>query len=121
MRTFQFRTGGTYTVGEPSPAVPGAYQTTFGENWKRVTLFVTDPKLVEAMGMAACGLTPNLEADISAAGCAHWKPVAECGQDHDILKLDGAALYFGVRPADNDMCTVDKTPTALLPDAVAPR
>lgn len=29
-------------------------------------------------------------------------------------------LYFGVRPADNNMCTADRRPTALLP-AVAKR
>ena len=27
-------------------------------------------------------------------------------------------LFFGVRPRDNDMCTADKTPTALLDPVV---
>lgn len=118
-RTFQFRTGGGYAVGAASPAVPGAFATVFDEDWKRVTLFATDPHLIAAMGMADCDLTPNLEADISAIGCAAWKPVAVCGQDHDLLALDDTGLRFGQRPADNDMCTADRTPTALLPAVVA--
>lgn len=118
-RTFQFRTGGGYAVGAPSPTVPGAHATVFDEDWKRVTLFTTDPSLIVAMGMAACNLTPNLESDISATGCGAWKPVEACGQDHDLLALDDTGLRFGVRPADNDMCTPDRTPTALLPAVVA--
>ena len=68
--------------------------------------------------MADCGLTANLEADISESGCAAWRPVADCGEDHDILALDGTGLRFGVRPDDNDMCSAEKTPTALLPAVI---
>jgi hypothetical protein len=121
LRTFQFRTGGGYAVGAPSETVPGAFRTVFAEDWKRVTLLTTDAGLTAAMGMAGCGLTPNLEADISATGCASWKPVSECGEDHDLLALDATGLRFGVRPADNDLCTPDKTPVALLPAVVARR
>lgn len=118
-RTFQFRTGGAYRVEASSKTVPGAFHTVFDEDWKHVTLLTDAPEIVAAMGMAACGLTPNLEADISATGCAAWRPVAECGEDHDLLALSGDGLHFGVRPADNDMCTADKVPTALLPAVVA--
>jgi hypothetical protein len=71
------------------------------------------------MGLADCGLTPNLETDISATGCAAWRPVAFCGEDHDLLALTAEGLHFGVRPADNDMCVPDRRPTALLPAVVA--
>ncbi|HSF64151.1 MAG TPA: hypothetical protein VLA78_07170 [Paracoccaceae bacterium] len=114
-RTFQFRTGGAYRVGAPSDVVPGAWRTAFDEDWKHVTLLARDPGLVAAMGMADCGLVPNLETDISDTGCAAWRPVADCGTDHDLLAQEGTGLRFGVRPADNDMCTPDRTPTALLP------
>ncbi|RST82447.1 hypothetical protein EJC49_23435 [Aquibium carbonis] len=119
MRTFQFRTGGAFTVGEPSADVPGAFRTVFGEEWKHVTLLTDVPEIVAGMAMAACGLTLNLETDISGSGCAAWKPVADCGEDHDILALSAEGLHFGVRPADNDMCSADRTPTALLPAVVA--
>ena len=116
-RIFQFRAGGGYEVGAPA-AVPGAHETVFEEAWKHVTLYLTDPGLIAAFGMAVCGLIPNLETDISKTGCANWKPVAECDQDHDLLALSAEGLHFGVRPADNDMCTPDRRPTALLPAVV---
>ncbi len=118
-RTFQFRTGGAYAVTGPSAMVEGAYEATFDEDWKHVTLLTAIPEVIAGMGMADCGLTPNLEMDISAAGCAAWRPVMECGQDHDLLALDAAGLHFGQRPADNDLCTPDRRPTALLPPVVA--
>ena len=113
-RTFQFRTGGAYAVQDPSDAVPGAFHTVFDEDWKHLTLLTPVPEIAAAMEMADCGLTVNLEADISETGCAAWRPVADCGQDHDLLALSADGLHFGQRPADNDMCTADRTPTALL-------
>ncbi len=118
-RTFQFRTGGPYRVGDPSTVVEGAFRTVLDEDWKHLTLLTPVPELAAAMGMADCGLTVNLEKDISKSGCAAWRPVAECGEDHDLLALSDEGLHFGVRPADNDMCTSDRTPTALLPAVVA--
>lgn len=115
MRTFQFRTGGPFEIGEPSEAVEGAYRGVFHEDWKHVTLLTDNPEIVAAMGMAECGLTYNLETNISETGCASWRPVSECGEDHDLFAMDANGVYFGVRPADNDMCTPDRTPTALLP------
>lgn len=115
MRTFQFRTGGPYDIGQPSEAVDGAFHGVFHEDWKHVTLLTDNPEIIAGMGMADCGLTPNLETDISQTGCAAWRPVAECGEDHDLFAMDDTGVYFGVRPADNDMCSPDKTPTALLP------
>jgi hypothetical protein len=113
---FRFRTGGPYRVGAPAAAVPGAFEAVFLEDSKHLTLLTADPALAAAMGLAACGLTPGVEADISARGCAGWKPVAACREDHDLLALDAAGgLRFGVRPRDNDMCTPDRRPTALLP------
>lgn len=118
-RTFQFRTGGAYVVGDASAQVQGAFRTVFDEDWKHLTLLTPVPEIAAAMGMADCGLTVNLEVDISETGCAAWRPVADCGQDHDLLALSAEGLQFGLRPADNDMCTADKTPAALLPAVVA--
>ena len=80
-----------------------------------VTLLTYNPEIVAAMSMAECGLTCNLETDISETGCASWRPLAECGEDHDLFAMDAVGVYFRVRPADNDMCTPARTPTALLP------
>ncbi len=113
---FRFRTGGGYALGAPSRAVPGAFEAVFLEEVKLVTLLSVDPAIAAAFGLAACGLRPGVETDVSARGCAAWAPVADCGEDHDLLALDpDGGLRFGVRPRDNDMCTADRRPTALLP------
>jgi hypothetical protein len=116
-RTFRFRTLGPYEVRGAS-AVPGAFEAVFFEDRKLVTLLTDDPRIVQAFGFAGCGLQLNVEVDISATGCANWKPVAQCREDHDLLAMDSRGLHFGVRPRDNDMCTADRRPTALLPHAV---
>jgi hypothetical protein len=118
-KVFAFRTGGTYRVIGAAAAVPGAFQADFREESKNVTLLTSDAAIATAFGLAACGLAVGVEKDVSQAGCAAWKPVSACPQDHDLLALDAAGgLYFGVRPADNDMCAPERRPTALLPAVV---
>lgn len=118
-RVFVFRSYGAYRVLDPSPAVNGAFNAVFNEDAKFVTLHARDPQLVQAFGLADCGLTPGVERDVSVTGCALWRPVSACPQDHDLLAIDSVGgLFFGVRPQDNDMCTADKRPTALLPAVV---
>lgn len=118
IQTFRFRTEGPYRIGEASTTVPGAFEAVFFEDAKYVTLLTADPALVEAFGMAGCGLKTGVEVDISATGCAAWKPVSVCREDHDLLALSTDGLHFGVRPEDNDMCTAERRPTALLPAVV---
>lgn len=114
-RTFVFRTGGPYEIRGPSRHVAGAYHGVFHERYKHVTLLANDAALIRAMGLADCGLSHNMESDISDSGCGSWKPVAQCGEDHDLFAMDETGVYFGVRPRDNDLCTADKLPKALLP------
>ena len=118
--SFAFRTFGPYRVGAPSAAVPGAFEAVFTEERKLVTLLTDDPRVIAAFGFAGCGLRPGVEVDVSERGCAGWRPVAACAEDHDLLALDARGLHFGVRPRDNDMCTAERRPTALLPP-VPPR
>lgn len=115
MRTFQFRTGGPFEIIGASETVEGAFNGTFSEAWKHVTLLTENPDVIAGMGMADCDLTYNLETDISGTGCAAWRPVSVCGEDHDLIAMTQDGVQFGVRPADNDMCTADKRPTELLP------
>lgn len=116
--TFRFRTEGPYEIGAPSAAVEGAWEGNFSEAKKYVTLLTEDPALIAAFGFADCGLTYGVETDISETGCASWQPVAVCGVDHDLIAKDAAGVYFGVRPGDNDLCTPDRRPTALLQPVV---
>ena len=115
-QVFQFRTHGSYVITEPSSELKNVYNAEFGEDKKYVTLKTDNPQLIEAFGFSTCGLTPFVEADISVSGCALWKPVSICPVDYDLLSLDkNGLLYFGERPADNDMCSPEKRPTSLTP------
>jgi hypothetical protein len=115
-QVFRFRNGGPYEVRGASLVVLGAFEAVFFEDGKHVTVLAADPAVVAAFGLAACGLEPGRESDISERGCAGCRPVATCREDPDLLGLaaDGG-LHFGVRPRDNDMCTPERRPTALLP------
>lgn len=118
-KIFTFRTVGTYEVLNKSKVVKGAYDAVFYEDKKLVTLHTDNPEIVQGFGFAPCNLKVNQEKDISISGCSLWKPVSECNEDHDLLKLDkDGNLYFGQRPQDNDMCSADKRPTALTPAVV---
>jgi len=118
-QVFQFRTYGSYTIVDASINVENAYNAEFGEDKKFLTLKTDDPQLIKAFGFANCGLTPFEEKDISENGCSLWKSVSECPIDHDLLSLDkDGLLYFGQRPADNDMCSADKRPTSLTPAVI---
>lgn len=119
LRTFQFRTGGAYRIGPAHAAIPGTFAADFDEAWKHLTLLTSDPQVIAGMGLAECALTQNLEVDISATGCGPWPSVADCGTDHDLLALDATGLRFGQRPADNNMCSPDRRPDALLSPVVA--
>jgi hypothetical protein len=44
-------------------------------------------------------------------------PKTQCSADYDLVKVEGDKLQFGKRPADNNMCTPGKRPTALNPNA----
>jgi hypothetical protein len=119
MQVFQFRTYGSYQVQEKSQTVADAYNALFLETKKFVTLKTDDENLIKAFGFAPCNLTKDLEQDISVTGCSAWKSVAECPGDHDLLALDKEGkLYFGNRPADNNMCSPEKRPTSLTPPVI---
>jgi len=121
VRTFRFRTGGPYAIDAASAIVPGAYEGRFTESQKFVTLLSDDVGIVQAFGFTECGLIVGVEVDISETGCGSWKPVADCGIDHDLFAKDEAGVHFGQRPPDNDLCTPDKRPIALLPPVVERR
>lgn len=111
---FIFRTVGTYKVLNKSKTVANAYNAVFIEDKKFVTLKTGDPNLIQGFGFAPCNFTKDVEKDISETGCSLWKSVKDCKQDYDLLSLgEDGKLYFGLRPADNDMCTADKRPTKL--------
>jgi hypothetical protein len=113
---------GTYQILEASPTVSGANDAVFSFDTRTVT-----PKaqpfadyLDSLEGCGAGGFQVGVAADIKATGCAAIGsyPQASCSADYDVVKTDGTTLQFGARPADNNMCSADKRPTALNPNAL---
>ena len=108
---------GQYTIGNPSVAVPGAFEmdATFAK--RTITPHVDG--YIALMQSLSCGKAPyavNQAQDIGAAGCKDmgFPSITECPRDHDLLKVEGdGSLRFGKRPADNNMCAPDKRPAEL--------
>lgn len=105
---------GGYELGAASAAVEGAREGDFGFGVKTVTPHSAGAADFLTMACGGGTFADGVATDI-AAGCAGLGayPIADCPTDHDIVALDGDTLRFGARPADNDMCTPDKRPTAL--------
>ena len=118
-RLFTARFEGPYTLVKDSQKVAGATEGNFGFARHYMTAHVQP--VADWFQGAKCGSAPwavGVEQETSTTGCVFLRPVTACGMDHDIVKVEGNQLFFGQRPADGDMCTPDKRPTALTPVAV---
>jgi len=116
---FTVRIDGPYEIGAPSEIVDGAYDATFAFADKTITPHA-QPIVAMLEGMDQCGTEAwvlDQPQSIYATGCPALGqyPEASCAADHDLVKLDGDSLQFGARPANNDMCTAERRPTALNP------
>lgn len=69
---------------------------------------------------SGCGATPWVVGepqDVSDTGCIGFAhPIADCPTDHDLISLEGDALFFGQRVTD--MCEASGRPVALNDYAV---
>lgn len=111
---FQFRGVGKYKIQNNSTVVEGAKNALFDFEKKYITLLTDNQDLVKNFGFSNCGLDKNIEKDITAEGCSFLVSKAVCSQEYDLLKLEKDVLYFGMRPADGDMCTEANRPKALF-------
>jgi len=108
---------GPYEVGAASKVVAGAYDARFAFTQKTITPHSAGAAgfLESDAGCKLAGFAEGVAKDVSESGCAALgqSPIAGCPADFDLVKLDGDSLTFGSRPADNNMCTEAKRPTAL--------
>lgn len=104
---------GPYTLADTSTTVPPATNAVFFFDKKRLTLLTTDAAAVSAFKFDACNLTKGVTKDISAGGCSNFTSVAVCGQEYDLVSIESDTLRLGARPADGNMCSVDKRPQSL--------
>lgn len=113
-KLFTARVGGPYTLEKDSEKVAGATEGNFGFREQAFTAHVEN--LATVFANAKCGTGAwkvGEEQSTADTGCLFFRPTSACGTDHDVIKVEGNQLFFGQRPADNDMCTADKRPTAL--------
>lgn len=113
MKLFTARLVGPYTLERDSEKVAGATEGNFGFGERYLTPHAQP--LADAFAQSGCGSgtwTVGTEQSVPGA-CLFFKALADCGTDHDLVKVDGDKLFFGQRPADGDMCTPDKRPQAL--------
>ncbi|MDC0720432.1 hypothetical protein [Nannocystis bainbridge] len=112
---------GPYALQQPSSAVEGAWEARFGFTTKTIRPEVDGLRdyLNSLEGCGASEFATGVAQDVLTTGCAGFGqyPGADCPADFDLVKRDGDDLFFGARPADNDMCTAGKRPTALSPVA----
>jgi hypothetical protein len=112
---------GPYALERPSDAVAGAWEARFGFTSKTIRPEVDGLRdfLNSLEGCGTADFETGVAQDVYASGCAGFGqyPQASCDADYDLVRLDGDSLFFGARPADNDMCTPEKRPTALSPVA----
>ncbi len=110
---FSFVGEGPYTLGENSTVLPGATNAAFFFDKKRLTLLTDDAAATGAFKFDACNLKKGVTKDISASGCSNFTSVAVCGQEYDLVNIERNTLRLGTRPADGNMCSMDKRPKGL--------
>ena len=107
---------GPYEIGASSALVPGAFDGKFGISRKTITAHSAGAAgYLNSVGGKVQGFKSDVPLDITQSGFAPFGqyPVSKVNADYDLVKLDGDKLYFGDRPADNDMSTPEKRPGKL--------
>lgn len=107
---------GPYEIGEPSSVVAGAFDARFGITRKTLLPHhAAAAAFLNGAGGKVQGFKAGEALDITATGFAPFGqyPVSQVNADYDLVMLDGDKLYFGERPADNDMGTPAKRPRSL--------
>lgn len=112
---------GPYTIGQPSLAVPGAYEGDFHFDTARLTAhsaFFLD--LLNGANPGTCGIAPweiNVEQNVTTTrGCLPLGlDLVNRATEYDIVKVEeGKLLYYGARPADgSSLDQPEKRPTSL--------
>jgi hypothetical protein len=102
---------GPWAPGTASEKAAGATEATFDFTSKKITLKAKDA--AKGFGMDGCGLEVGRAKDVSKTGCSFVPSVATYGREFDLVKVDGSSMWLGARPADGNMGSADKRPTAL--------
>ena len=113
-KLFTARVEGPYKVTGASAKVSGAEEAEFG--FEKITFTPYMDFFIGMLNGAKAG-NGNWKVgegqDVSSTGALFFAPTSVYSKEYDLLKRDGDTLYFGKRPADNNMGSPDRRPQAL--------
>jgi hypothetical protein len=112
---FVYRAEGAYTIEVPYSKIPGAFFTNFRLSRQFLTLKSKDKSFMEDFEFNDCKISFGIEKNISKDGCSTFRPINECSQIYDLVKIEKGQLRLGEKPRDGDLCTIDKRPDYLGP------
>ena len=118
-KLFEAVVEGHYEVVGNSPTAEGAVETNFG--FEKITFTPFMDFFVPMLNNANSGngnWVVGESQDVSSTGALFFAPVSQYPKEYDLLKLDGSNLYFGKRPADNNMGSPERRPTEVTADPV---
>jgi hypothetical protein len=108
---FALTVEGPYAIGKASKTVAGANDAVFTFSKKFMTLLSADPTTNAMLGLTS--LQKDVKTDVSETGVSFIPSVKNYGQEFDLVRVKGNKLFLGARPADGNMGSEDKRPTAL--------
>jgi len=115
--TGTLHTDGGYALEAPSTVVAGAWNARFDFRTRTITPLVDG--FIAYLQSLSCGESFGVDRDTDVMDIAcpalGFRAFESCQADHDIVLVDGNTLRFGLRPADGDICSDGRRPTALGP------
>jgi len=113
-KLFVAQVDGPYKVTGSSSKVAGADEAEFGFEKVHFTPYMDFfIGMLNGAGSGNGNWKVGERQDVSATGALAFAPTSVYPREYDLLKRDGDTLYFGKRPADNNMGSPDRRPQAL--------
>lgn len=94
---FKYEAEGMFEIQGSHATISNAFNADFSFTTRFLTVFVSDPALLSALGFASCGLTTGQRTDISANGCSFYPSIQACPKELDLIQHDGDMLFLGDR------------------------
>jgi len=113
---FTARSSGLYSLGKASAKVPGATEIEFSITSRKLTPHSADAAQFLSLACGGLDWDVGTSHDALKSGCHGLGMPAsnQCQAESDLVKRDGKALYLGQRPANGEVCSPDRRPTALV-------
>lgn len=106
---------GGYVLEAPSSSTNGAWDVRFDIRNRTITPHVEG--FIAFLQAMSCGDDYGVDraTDAFEVACAAfgWPAATTCATEFDVVRVEGATLWRGLRPVDNGLCEVTRRPTAL--------